>query len=422
MEFSTPIVAHRDWAISSEAQPESILRLRQLLENAYDESSLTPADGRLRYQAFFEETDPHQSVARSEGSPELRRRRSVEKKKRLSLGLRARGSSSRLSICSAFSQLSLGRAQQAVSEDCEHKTMLSDLGSLLQKCLEYLPHHETSEVGSVCRSWGSHSIKAQAIVLADLDRVETTRDHEWIANAFPCGAHCAEGAYKKVFKVWCAPRARIEAISSMDVMLISSLGNTPVVSHELHASVLLSSLSRKGICPNVVEIYGLFRSSFYAGELWRSSEADLHARRPPRRIKTRTKGDFMYLRMEFCAHGDLETLLRNDLFPLELIPSILFQMCYSLLAVQAVHSMRHFDVKLLNFLATDWATDRENASHTDVCVRYGVHGRVYRLKMPRETPYCIKLADFGTSDLSIETIGAPIDIEHFTTLENTPVG
>ena len=36
-------------------------------------------------------------------------------------------------------------------------------------------------------------------------------------------------------------------------------------------------------------------------------------------------------------------------------------------------------------------------------------------------PLCVKLADFGTADLAPETIGRPVGLDQFTTLENTPV-
>lgn len=34
---------------------------------------------------------------------------------------------------------------------------------------------------------------------------------------------------------------------------------------------------------------------------------------------------------------------------------------------------------------------------------------------------CVKLADFGTADLMEETLGQPVGLDQFTTLENTPV-
>lgn len=60
--------------------------------------------------------------------------------------------------------------------------------------------------------------------------------------------------------------------------------------------------------------------------------------------------------MELCGHGDAEGLIRDQpdkLLPLAEARSFLFQMAFSLYVGRAELSMRHFDVKLLNFLVAD---------------------------------------------------------------------
>ncbi|KAH8045897.1 hypothetical protein JL720_16559 [Aureococcus anophagefferens] len=62
---------------------------------------------------------------------------------------------------------------------------------------------------------------------------------------------------------------------------------------------------------------------------------------------------WLYARMELCGHGDVEGWLRS--LPGGALPgaalALFFQMCFSLYASRAALGLRHYDVKLLNFLA-----------------------------------------------------------------------
>ena len=44
--------------------------------------------------------------------------------------------------------------------------------------------------------------------------------------------------------------------------------------------------------------------------------------------------------------------------------------------------------------------------------------KTYNVTAPRERPYLIKLADYGTADISPETLGSEITMAQFTTFEN----
>ena len=50
----------------------------------------------------------------------------------------------------------------------------------------------------------------------------------------------------------------------------------------------------------------------------------------------------------------------------------------------------------------------------------GLGEYVYEVRMQRKRAVLVKMADFGTGDMSKENLGKPIGIEHFTTIENTP--
>ncbi|CAN0054801.1 unnamed protein product, partial [Discosporangium mesarthrocarpum] len=146
--------------------------------------------------------------------------------------------------------------------------------------------------------------------------------------------------------------------------------------------------------------------------------------------------------MELCEHGDAEGLIRaqpNGLLSVPETLSCLFQMFFCLYTARAQLCLRHYDIKLLNFLVADAfklvpmgsgdggygasaaGVEAAAAGAGNVCLGYGLGEEVVELVMPRDRAFLVKLADFGTSDVSPLTLGANVGPGHFTTLENTPV-
>ncbi|RHY29194.1 hypothetical protein DYB32_005354 [Aphanomyces invadans] len=104
--------------------------------------------------------------------------------------------------------------------------------------------------------------------------------------------------------------------------------------------------------------------------------------------------DFFHLR-EAEHGGNVEDYIRLD-GTSNLIhgwSSLFFQMVFALYAGREQHQLRHYDIKVQ-------------------CAE-----KVFELT----SPYWVKLADYGTADTSTLTLGLPIGVEHFTTLENTPI-
>ena len=104
---------------------------------------------------------------------------------------------------------------------------------------------------------------------------------------------------------------------------------------------------------------------------------------------------------------------------------LFFQMAFSLHAAAERYSMKHYDVKLLNFLLQDADEDYADEDYDCIVMRYGLRDKVFRLRMPRARATIAKLADYGTADLSgggtsSGTANAPVTLAHFTTLENSP--
>lgn len=253
-------------------------------------------------------------------------------------------------------------------------------------------------------------------------------------RVFPWASFLAEGAYKKVYRVWNAEIAREEAISVMDVCLIESMGNKTVIGAELAVSVLLSSLARRNICPNFVITRGMFSCRYEPPAshwgcvdnkqpLGSTFDPRCFAKKP-RQPNPRRAGKFQYIRMELCKFGDLEKFIANQ--PDKDISSyearhLLFQMAFSLYAASSQFGMKHYDVKLLNFFLQSANEESINVeTHPCTILRYGVGHYIFDLKMPTTRAYIAKLADYGTADLQQDSQGNPVTLGQFTTLENSP--
>jgi hypothetical protein len=139
--------------------------------------------------------------------------------------------------------------------------------------------------------------------------------------------------------------------------------------------------------------------------------------------KPKKSGVFQYIRMELCAHGDLEDFTKaqtGGLVALAEVPAVVFQMVFSLWVGRQEFHLRHYDVKLLNFFVTTLAAQgrpQPGQQPAAAALRYGLGNRVFRLP----TALVIKLADYGTADVDPLTLDRPLSAAQFTTLENTDI-
>lgn len=468
--FETPSsVRPHEWVTSKRANTASIERLtlrfqkeEELfeLEDGHRISLGLLPEPHLRYSL---PSPPHAPTGMEEERRAMERsRRSKALMRRLSMGITARP---RFSLSRAFTSLAIvDEPDASMADDDEEEAestqqpdatageagtttaAISKLGLLTVSCLEFLPLKDLP--ASLCRAWaaGFYPLHAQARILSDLDHGHSRHPEifvDWpsLASTFPCGQHLSDGAFKSVYRVWCTRSGRVEAVSVMDVQAINETGNMAVVEQELHASILAAGLVRNRVCPNLVETYGVLRSAYdpnHAGMWACDDESFLLRRTGGRRRAPQEAGqgaggggagrDFQLIRMELCRHGDLEGFLRRQpdgLVPADVALQLTFQMCFSLYAVRASLAMRHYDVKLLNFLVTDFQPPAatQTAQHQPPAgpvVRYGLGRHVYRMRMRQPWNLCVKLADFGTADVCEASLGGHIGMERFTTLENTP--
>ena len=297
-------------------------------------------------------------------------------------------------------------------------------------------------VGLVSRAWSDAATYSHAnLVLSTVDYCDpeeaqynedvtvttTGRSWDYLMTTFPWACFLSEGAFKRVYKVFNGPCKQEEAISVMDVKQIHSTGNENVVKAELAVSVLLSSLVRRGVCPNFVATRGMFSSQFEPPDhYWGTSDN----KRPKGSVYDPTKssrkpkepkqtGHFQYIRMELCGEGDAEEFLKRQpnesLLPVQ-ARNVLFQISFALYAAAEKFSLKHYDVKLLNVFMQRISQNNGN----NVILRYGLGEHIFALESSREDAIIAKLADYGTANVDCTTNGQNVTIAQFTTLENTP--
>ena len=265
------------------------------------------------------------------------------------------------------------------------------------------------------------------------------RSWHFLNHKFPWATFLSEGAFKRVYRVWNSTVNAEEAVSVMDVTTIEDMGNKEIVGAELSVSVLLSSLVRRNVCPNFVVTRGVFTCPYEPAEShWgcaenKKPEGSVYdpvrmghggEGRLPSTPSDEERGKFQYIRMELCRHGDIEEWLKKQ--PDQSIaPSegrmLLFQMAFALHTAADRYSMKHYDVKLLNFFLQSANNDTiDGAGHPYTVLRYGIGSHVFGLRMPSSRALIAKLADYGTANIRPESNGQPITIGQFTTLENSP--
>jgi serine/threonine protein kinase len=190
---------------------------------------------------------------------------------------------------------------------------------------------------------------------------------------------------------------------------------------------MLSSLVRRGICPNFIAMRGVFTCSHPPPESHWGNETkkcpkgaeyvkDKVSRRPTM-PKNAEPGRYQYIRMELVNEGDAEELIKRqpgELFRNDVARSLFFQIAFSLYAAADKFSVKHYDIKLLNIFIQRVETVG------DLVLRYGLGSHVFALHMPSSHAFVAKLADFGTANIIPASNGLPVTIAHFTTLENTP--
>jgi serine/threonine protein kinase len=228
-----------------------------------------------------------------------------------------------------------------------------------------------------------------------------------VCSAHPAGKYLSEGAFKRVYKVGG------EAFAVADLSaLAGDDAEAAAAASELEIAMLVTDLVRSGVCPNFVATYDAFECDLPPDPEFWTVKKDQEA------PNARREGRWLYTRMELCGYGDLEGWIGKQAsvcFTAETAVHVLFQMCYALFCGRAQHALRHYDIKLLNFLAAPLQAPA-------VTARYAVGDQVFKLAMSGPDACWAKLADFGTSKIGSTDLGKPPKKsgELFTTIENAP--
>ncbi|CAJ1903870.1 unnamed protein product [Cylindrotheca closterium] len=336
---------------------------------------------------------------------------------------------------------------------CSRRTALADAG-VLETILSFLNEPEllcTASLVSIhwadCATQAHANMMLMSVGCASESDTESNDDgsiveeemqtcgfmeREWgfLVSNFPWACFLSEGAFKRVYKVFNHNHRVEEAISVMDVNTIESTGNINVVGAELAVSVLLSSLVRRGVCPNFIVTRGIFSCAYEPpARSWGSatnkrpkgsSYVSPKSKRQPKEPAQDKRGRYQYIRMELCDEGDAEEYLKRQpdgaIDPIESM-KLLFQMAFSLHAAADRFSLKHYDVKLLNFFLQGVTTEKEG----NVVMRYGLGEHTFALKSKHGEGVIAKLADYGTANVDSGSCGQAVTIAQFTTLENTPI-
>jgi serine/threonine protein kinase len=252
----------------------------------------------------------------------------------------------------------------------------------------------------------------------------TSRGWDYLTTRFPWGVFLSQGGFKSVYKVFNTAVNAEEAISVMDVEAIT---DKKTIAAELVVSVLLSSITRRGICPNFVVTRGVFTLPYEPPQSLWGSEKNKAPRgrtylesqngRMPREPKKAEPGRYQFIRMELCNRGDAEDYISkqpNKMMDPSIARCTLFQIAFALHVGAERFSLKHYDVKLLNIFL------QAVESPGDFILRYRLGAHTFALAMPGDRAIIAKLADYGTANIRSESNGQPITVAQFTTLENTP--
>ena len=231
----------------------------------------------------------------------------------------------------------------------------------------------------------------------------------------------------------------LHAISLSNVEDLLDREMDEVIQKELEISMLCSSLVTLKICPNFVLVYSLFKSKCPAPsqKFIKSQKALLWDKKfpvptvynppnitdiPTAKQLNKHNGNYQFIKMEFCSGGDVEDYIRSITIPTEeSTRKMIFQMCFSLYCAREQLSLRHFDIKLLNFFVTNTSTfvskyatnttTTTNKNNDDLIMRVGFEKDIYELHFNKNISEVVKLADFGTSEITSRSLNDCITVQ-----------
>lgn len=295
---------------------------------------------------------------------------------------------------------------------------------------DYLDYDDCVAFSSVSKAWALEYFKSRARRLSLPGNCDNLGKARWMRfmTRYSHGSYLSEGACKTVYRVCSTEESTsgnaYSAVSVMDIEDLIERGVEESISRELEISMVTSSLVSLNVSPNFIQLYSVFTSKYPpSANIWTSENGGGGISVTPRKIssvlekdtKQIKKGNFQYIRMELCNGGDLEEVVRTrSVLSSDEICNFFFQMCFSLYACRERLSMRHYDIKLLNFFCSSSSSlFFGDSSIQPDRMRIGFGDHIFSLPLSEATQGqtdVVKLADFGTSAIGSRSLGCPIGI------------
>jgi hypothetical protein len=198
------------------------------------------------------------------------------------------------------------------------------------------------------------------------------------------------------------------ALGVVDVVDLTLRGLEEAIHRETEISLMCSTIADLNISPCMVKILKAFYTqSDISLKIW---ERVLATGKPIDSSAVLKKdcrtGSFLYVHMEYCDIGDLETFIREIKLPsVEMVRSFLFQMFFGLFCCRALLTLRHFDIKLLNFFL-------QTKEHS---ISFCLGSDTYCIPETTGRFLLVKLGDFGSAETS-PTLFAALTPQHVSNI------
>lgn len=289
-----------------------------------------------------------------------------------------------------------------------------------------------------------HASLTSKTIISEYYRPRDAKHWQKFMLNYPNGIYLGEGSCKKVYCVQNVSYSKC-AISVMNINELTARGVGAAIGNEIEISIVASSLVSLNITPNLIKIYSTFQSMYPPSDnSWNAlffpqqqqqqlvqkgrGKANSKNKSNNLIVNLKASGRYQYILMEYCPGGDMESMVRGrGQLASQDIVTYLFQMCFSLFVCRDQLSLRHYDIKLLNFFLTNYTAitniesvgqqhDRlESKPNTDVDtlvmnIYFGAY--VFSIPLDKRQHHCgiVKLADFGTSSIGTMSLGCPITV------------
>ena len=263
---------------------------------------------------------------------------------------------------------------------------------------------------TVSREWKDLSYDAACWMTSDCKTHEVLSNWKALGEAFPWGTYLADGGFKKVYQAYFAPEDRMEAVSVMEIASMMERGTDDIVRAEVYISLLLSNLST--VCPNFLRIYQSFLFAYEPpqGSSWSNKATMVNPIEIGKHSKK--KGIYQYIRMDLCDGGDVEEFLKREKsIPVQdAVLPYLFQMAFAMYVAREKHTLRHFDLKLLNFFMKRMEKGKRKKKRCKI-LNYSFGEHRFVIKMPSKYSLWVKMGDYGTASTDAETMNSPITLD-----------